>query len=56
MENITRIDHQRADLNLKKFYETKDVELFQILENARDKWFKKHYNEKIRDILDSNKD
>lgn len=53
MEKITKLDHKRADLNLKKLEETLDVKLFMILESARRKRFKKHYNEKIQEILDS---
>ena len=43
MAMLDEMDFKRANLNLHKYYDTGDLELFSILERARKKWYhKKH--------------
>lgn len=55
-QHIMDIDNQRADLNLTKFKTKEDRELFEVLENARNKRFKNKYNEIVGEILNSKKE
>ena len=56
IQHIMDINNQRADLNLTKFKTKEDRELFEVLENARNKRFKNKYNEIVGEILNSKKE
>ena len=45
INRLARIDATRATLNLNKLKETKDKELFLLLEKSRTKWWSKKMSE-----------
>ena len=49
MTRLSKMDNERAALNRKKLAEG-GIELFEIMEEARAKWFNKNFN-KIMDTI-----
>ena len=53
LQKITDISVERLELNIKKLKETKDIELYDILMQAEQKWWAKVYSREIEKILEN---